>query len=377
MKSVSLWSAGAIMFLLMAGAAFGDETPWYKNIDIAADMTDVFQGSPGVSAANIDGAVKPSMSFDVEFTLQTSKSGTAYVKFKSGVGEGIDALIPTFSGFNGDAYDDLTPYPAEAWYEHAFGEKARLRFGKLDLTTDFDTNAIANSETEQFLSGGFVNNAAVALPDDNSLGAMLWVSPIKLFDVGFGFADAAADWDNVFKNPFFILELDLKPEIKGKPGNYRFYAWHNGKDHERLIVEGTDPNYGYGISADQEVADGITAFFRYGRQRSGVAPANHVWSAGAEISGKIPRRENDSVGIAYGQSIIGNGWKSLAQEAGIDSCNESHLELYYKVKVTDFMSVSPNVQWVNNSEGNKGNKGVWAFGFRMQFNANILKRRQS
>jgi len=123
------------------------------------------------------------MSFDAGLTLRTSKSGKAYLLFESGAREGIDAHIPSFSCFNADTDDNFNLRPSEAWYEHAFGGKVRLRGGKIDITTDFDTNSAANDETGQFLSGVFVNNIAVEFPDDNSFGAMLWVSPNDLLDV--------------------------------------------------------------------------------------------------------------------------------------------------------------------------------------------------
>jgi len=371
MKIISLRAAGAMLFLLMAGAAFGEENE-DADYEIAIGVTSVFQGSPGASDADMEGAFKPSMSFDIELTARPQKSGTAFIKFKSGAGEGLDAHIPTFSGFNADADDSFNMRPSEAWYEYSFGEKLRLRAGKIDITTDFDTNAAANSETDQFLSSGFINNLAAAFPDDNSLGAMLWAAPNEFLDLGFGYADAAADWGNVFDNPFFILEFGLKPMIADRQGNYRFYGWHNGKDHERISnseeIE-TDANYGYGISADQEIAEGVTLFARYGRQRGSLSEIGHAWSAGLDISGKFERRKEDSFGLAYGQAIIGKNLKSLIQrEESFDLGNEHRLEIYYRFKAKDFLNISPNLQWVKNPAGDKDIGGVWALGVRAQFN---------
>ena len=369
MKIVLLRAAGLILLMLIADATFGEENdaPWYE---IAGGVTGIFQGSPGSSNVDIDRSFEPSMSFDVELTLRSPKSGTVYLLFESGMGEGIDAHIPTFSGFNADADDNFNLRPSEAWYEHAFGEKLRLRGGKIDITTDFDTNAAANDETKQFLSGGFVNNPVTAFPDNNSLGAMLWAAPNDFLDLGFGYADAAADWDNVFKNLFFILELDMKPLIADRRGNYRFYGWHNCKDHERLdsLDASRVSNYGFGISADQEIAEGVTLFARYGRQRGVVSEIGRAWSAGLEISGKTGRRKDDSFGFAYGQAIIGNDFKSLVTEDGVDLGNEHHLEIYYSIKANNFLRISPTLQWVNNPAGDKGINGIWAFGVRAQFN---------
>ena len=376
MKEVLSWASGSVLFMLMAGAAFGDEkkAPWYK---VAVAITSVLQGSPGASASENEGIFAPSMSADFELTIWTPESGTAYLLFESGAGEGIDANISTFSGFNGAVDDRFDMRPSQAWYEHAFGEKARLRGGKIDITSDFDTNAVANSETDQFFSGVFINNLATAFPDDNSLGAMLWVAPNDFLDLGFGYADAAAGRENIFNNPFFITELVFKPVIASRLGNYRFYGWYNGKDHERAGAHediATDPNYGFGISADQEIAEGVTLFARYGRQRGSISEIAHAWSAGLEISGKIPRREEDWIGLAYGQAIIGKDGKSLALQSGADFGNEHQMELYYKVKATSYLNIFPNMQWVKNPGGDRGITGVWAFGVRACFHINLPRR---
>ena len=370
MKIVSLWVAETMLFLLVASAAFGNENEfrWNDYIDIAGGVTGMLQGSPSSSmfTPDDDGTISASVAFDIELTVRTSESGTVYVLFESGNGSGLDYHIPTFSGFNDTVNDDFKLHLSEAWYEHSLGEKVRIRGGKIDITTDFDANAIANSETDQFLSGGFVNNPAAAFPD-NGFGAMIWVSPNDLFDIGFGYTDAAAEWDdsNVFKNPFVIMELDLKPNIAGKQGNYRFYGWYNGEDHERFDFS-DDPfssNYGFGVSADQEVAEGVTVFARYGHQRSVVSEIEHAWSAGLEISGKFSRREEDSIGLAFGQAIVGDDLKSLFLEDDINFGNEHHLEIYYKIKANNHLDISPNLQWVKNPCGENENS-AWAAGLR-------------
>jgi len=375
MKTISLCAAGvAALFMFMSVAAFGDESeiPWYNNVDVEIDAVGVLQGSPGLTG-QLDGAdsvTDATLAFDLRLTAQTSKSGKAYIQFKAGNGEGIDEDIPSLSLFN-VATTARELRLAKIWYEHTFGDKVRVRGGKLDITTDFDTNAAANDEYDQFLSDGFVNNLAVEFPEGcSNFGAMLWISPNSLFDIGIGFAEATMEWDDVFKNPFTILELGVKPSIAGRQGNYRIYGWRNGLEHDRLLSPEItdDANYGFGLSADQEISEGVTLFARYGHQRGSVSQMEHAWSVGVDITGKILRREEDSLGLAYGQAIIGKNWKSLDELTGIDSGDEHHLEIYYRIKTNKYFSVSPNLQWVKNPNGDKGNNSVWAFGIRTYLN---------
>ena len=355
--------------------ALAENSPRSPKVPANAVLNDQIQLQGGLtvvasslSASDDNEGIDGTMSVDLELTVATSKSGKAYVLLEAGGGSGIDAKAPTFSGFNDDADDDHNVRATEVWYEHVFGERVRLRGGKVDLSTDFDTNEVANSETDQFLSTGFVNNLAVEFPDDNGLGMMLWIAPHDLIDIGFGFADTDADWDNIFGTHFSIVELGFKPRVFERQGNYRVYGWHNSKDHERLTDAGItdDANYGFGISADQEIAEGVTLFARYGHQQGSVVPVEHAWSAGLQLEGVIGRRPDDAIGLAYGKAIVGDDWKTVNPENLADFGNEHHLEFYYSVKINRFLSLSPNLQWVKHSNGNKDHDNHWAGALRMQ-----------
>ncbi len=347
-----------------------EEKRWYEKIEIALGATGVLQGSPGAEELLGPGSdvTDGSMSFDLELTLPVAKHGKFYTLFEAGAGDGIDGDIPTLSGFNDDADDDQSVRLTEIWYEHAwFSDRVRLRGGKVDLTTDFDTSALANSETDQFLSSGFVNNLAVEFPDDNGFGAMLWASPGEFWDIGVGIADADADWDKVFEDVFSIVELDFKPKISDRQGNYRIYGWFNGSDHEHLNddTKTRENNYGFGVSFDQEITGVFGVFARYGWQRGSVSQIEHSWSAGFQGSGGFYGREDDIFGLAYGRAIIGDAWRDVALANGINSADEHHVEFYYNLKVNDHLNFSPNIQWVKNPNGDS-NDNVWAFGLRAQ-----------
>lgn len=346
-----------------------EEKRWYEKIDIAFGATGVLQGSSGAKKRlSREGDVTDgSMSFDLELTMPVANYGKFYSLFEAGAGDGIDDDIPTLSGFNDNANDDENVRLTELWYEHVwFGDRVRLRGGKIDITTDFDTNVVANCEKDQFLSSGFVNNLAVEFPDDNGFGAMFWVSPGNLWDIGIGVADADGDWDNVFDNVFSIVELDFKPKIADRQGNYRIYGWFNNKEHEDLRdpTKTKEDNYGFGVSFDQEITDVFGLFARYGLQRDSVSQIEHAWSVGLQCSGKFYGRENDIFGLAYGMAIIGDDWKNVDRRNGINSGDEHHVELYYKLKVNDYLNISPNIHWVKNPNGDSDNDDVWVFGLR-------------
>jgi carbohydrate-selective porin OprB len=346
-----------------------EERPWYEKLNLAVGATGVLQGSSGVrESLNAERDVTDgSVSCDVELSVPITEQTLFYSLFQSGTGDGLDGDLPTLSGFNADADSDSSVRLMELWYQQTWsGDHLRLRVGKVDLTTDFDTNAVANCETEQFLSGGFVNNLAVEFPDDNGPGAMLWVTPNERWALGLGVADADADGEGLFADLFSMVEVGYKPQIGGRQGSYRLYGWLNHGDHEDLTdpTRSTESNRGFGLSCDQEVGRNLTLFARGGWQRDRVSVVQCAWSAGLQYTGRICGREGDALGLAYGVAVLGDAWR--ASEELANPGDEHHLELYYRRQVNERLSVSPDLQWVRNANGDRDNGQVWSFGVRTQ-----------
>jgi len=162
------------------------------NIKISADATFVGQGTinndDNNNTEHDEGDVQDAtFSYDLEIESQIWEHGTAFFLIEGGNGEGVDEEVPTISGFNDDAPGDTAAEVTEAWYEQEvpLGRAGSLTFtlGKVDLTGYFDANEVANDETCQFLSSGFVNNLAVEWPDDNGLGFRVTWSPLEWLDM--------------------------------------------------------------------------------------------------------------------------------------------------------------------------------------------------
>jgi len=363
MKKLALAFVAAAT-ILPAALTFAEEDSapeqWYDSLELAVGATGVYQGSCG--AASDDSLATGSI--DIEITAPASDGGLLYLHMASGSGAGLDDSLATLSGLNGDADDDSNLRLTEAWFEQGLGGIAMLRVGRLDMTVDFDGNAVANSETDQFLSGGFVNNLAAEFPDDNGFGAVLRVSPSELVDLSFGVADARGeDCEDLFA----IAELALKPVFGELEGNYRAYVWYNGKDHENLADGSTDDdNHGIGLSCDQEVGGGVTLFARLGWQRGEVAQVGTAWSAGLALDGATFGREGDTLGLAYGMALVGSEWEAIDAASGIESGDEGHLEIYYNCAVGEHILISPDIQWVSNAAGDSASDELFIFGLRAQ-----------
>ena len=349
------------------------ERHWYDRIDMGFTAGGVIQGSSG---ADDDGADATGR-YELELQHNILPNGVLYFHLEAGNGDGIDDRIPTLSSFNGDAFgDDDHVDITEAWYLHRFqGLNAVLQIGKIGLggpgdyssedAIAFDGSEYANNERNQFLSGGFVNNLALELPDNGLTAAML-ISPDEWVDISLAVADADAEWDDIFDNVFSIMEINFMPEIAAYLGNYRIYGWFNGSDHEDLkdSTKTQEDNYGFGLSFDQEITESLGIFARYGWQRASVSQVEHAWNAGLQYSGKFYGREDDTFGLAYGMAVICDDWKDANSD--INAGDEHHVELYYNLKANEHLNISPNIQWMKNPNGDRDNDDVWAFGIRAQ-----------
>ena len=336
-----------------------------------------------------------SYSVDIEIEAPIGEHGTAFLHLEAGEGANVSDELAGLTGVNADALDDDGDIEvAEAWYEHSFkDDKVILTVGKLDPTVYFDANEVANDETTQFLADIFVNSIAVDWPDDYTGGFRLTVSPHPLIDINLGVMEADGDFEDIFEDTFGIGEFHLKPKLGDRQGNYRFYGWINGGDHEKWQTPGiwsgrtrilgipvediwwwryqdriqdNETGVGFGLSFDQEITDTINGFMRFGFQSGDIYEAKYSWSLGGQISGASWDRPEDMIGFAYGQAILSSDYRRFLKRFDIHPGDEGHFEAYYRYQLNDYLAISPDIQMINNIAGSEETHTVTVFGLRGQ-----------
>ena len=338
-----------------------------------------------------------SYSVDIEIEAPVGKHGKAFLHLEAGEGANVSDELAGLTGVNADALDDDGDLEvAEAWYEHSLkDDRVLLTVGKLDPVVYFDTNEVANDETFQFLADIFVNNIAVDWPDDYSGGFRLTIRPHPLLDINMGALEADGDFEDIFEDTFGIGELHFKPKFGNRQGNYRFYGWINGGDHEKwwiprdvrwpyryrmLEVEIDDPwwwNYqdriqdnetgvGFGLSFDQQLTDTITGFLRFGLQSGDIYEAKYSWSLGGQMAGAFWNRPKDMLGVAYGQANLSSDYERFLKAYGVHPGDEGHFEAYYRYQVNDHLAISPDIQVISNIGGYEDAHTITVFGLRGQ-----------
>ena len=383
------------------------------NTRISADITMVGQGTINNDNNNNrkhdEGDVQDgAWSFDLEIEGKLWKNARAYMLIEGGQGDSVDDEVPTISGFNDDAPGTDTAHAeiTEAWFEQEVSVGPGIftfTVGKVDLTNYFDTNEVANDETEQFLSSGFVNNLAVEWPDDNGPGIRFTYDLGKWY-IGVGFASADGDWEDLFDGVFGIAEVGMQINISGLVGHYRIYGWFNTRSHldvddikhfiEGKHVNNDEDNYGMGVSFDQEIVkDILVAFLRAGWENQDVVlgdyscrglsldsvPIKGSLSFGFRLSGRLWGREDDELGTAYGVVFVNDDAQKVYKEyfysdyyihpENVDMEDEHHVEVYYKASFFDgHLEFTPDLQFVINPNGNGDADTVYILGTRMQVN---------
>jgi hypothetical protein len=352
----------------------------FEGLTIGAGATFIIQGAYNANGDSLSQNGKDitdvSYSIDLEIEKEFDGQGKFFLHFETGDGAGVEDELKVFSNVNRDADDsDNNISLTEAWYEHYFKIlPLTLTFGKIDATSYIDTNEYANDECTQFLGRIFRNSPVLEFPDDNAIGARLLLEPTDLVDVGVVVMDANADWEDAFDNVFVSGQLNIKPNLFGRPGNYRVYGWLNDKEHTKWkdSTKTKEKGYGAGLSFDQELTDSFGAFARFGWQNPNVFmngeefSLKQSWSTGIQFAGSLWGRADDMFAIAFGQVFPSNEYKKINN---LKAKSEKHLETYYNFKANDHLALSPDLQVIWDPYGDDavmGDKTVVVGGLRTQ-----------
>ncbi len=347
------------------------------SFSMGGGLTIFLQGVYGT--AGVASGVEGSYSADLFFVAPAGNNGNVYFRANTGQGEGVTTGLPEmFAGPNADLELNRAEVElVEVWYRVEFPLLDRTRrlelvAGKLDPTAFFDTNDVANSETEQFMADMFVNNPAIEFGGDaNGYGAGVVADyhcfTGKRFDITtrLGLFEGDGDFRDILDEPFVIWEVDLHSKEEDRGGNYRFYVWLNGMDHRDIL----DPdrtgltNKGVGVSIDQMVSEGLNLFLRAGYQRDDVSSFDYTFSFGGELSGTWFLREADALAMAYG---LLHTSPALRKSGGADRRFEHHMELYYRYTINDNIALTSDIQYVMNPGGNSRHAPMLLYAMRVQ-----------
>jgi carbohydrate-selective porin OprB len=147
-------------------------------------------------------------------------------------------------------------------------------------------------------------------------------------------------------------ELGIKTKNdKGLEGNYRFDLWCDPEPLTKWEGSSQRDTVGYGISFDQMLSEKVGAFLRYGWNDGRVRTFSNYWSLGGTWTGPLPARSKDVLGFGFGQGITSYDYR----EAKDATHTESIFEAYYKIYVTEWCSLTLDLQTLLNPGTNSHN----------------------
>jgi len=374
-----------------------------------ASLTAVVQRVDADGAADGKASSRGTSRGDVSLSLPAGSAGKAdgkiFAHLRFGDGRGVQ-LRPTYTGavnstaFRVDGATDADPFAvlAQAWYQLAVplprgaeadaGQRLEVTAGKIDPFVFFDQNEIADDESVRFLNNVFVHNPLLDSGSDTGAdahgfapGAIVhygntsrpgaeWGISLGAFGSGPG-----ADFHGSLAGPFVIAQVERSARVGSLPGHYRAYAWSNG--HGSDYDGSTRHHAGVGASIDQQVADGLTMFCRYGQQTSGKVRFDRALTAGFELAGSAWARADDGIGFAAAWLRTSDDFRRDAPSIDADgdgapdfgypaSGAERNFELYYRFKLNKAVDLTPDLQWIQRPGGDAGASVATLVGLRVR-----------
>lgn len=323
--------------------------------------------------------------------------GSVFGHLRFGQGNGV-ALRPTHTGtvnsttFDAAGSDDTHAIVAQAYYQLEWpldggrfndqpGNRVEMTVGKLDIFAFFDQNAVAGDEASAFLNNVFVHNPLLDSGGDIAADTYGFAPGARVAYVGEGeefgwgasvgvFASGeGAKFNASPGQPLVIAQFSVTPkQINGEArGNYRLYAWTNGRTGD---FEGREARHtGFGWSVDQRVGREWNLFGRYGQRLSGHGAFDRALTVGFEHGGHLWGRGHDAVGLAVGSLSTSNAWRRATgadnDRVGFRSSGQERIaELYYRLTLSDTLSITPDFQLIHRPGGDGRAPVARVFGVR-------------
>jgi porin len=266
-----------------------------------------------------------------------------------------------------------------------------ILFGKLDTLTA-DNNAFAHGKGDkQFMNFGLNFNGTLGLLPLSALGAGVIILPTgdpAAAIVTFSAADAAgkastSGFDTAFKgNTMFSSEARVRTAFFGLTGHQLAGYVYSKKSYAALdqslnfiiengTIERKNRTWSAYYNFDQYLWEtskgsgkGIGLFGRFGISDGNPNPVHHFYSIGLGANGVIPRRPNDSFGMAYFYTDISQPTFTGPLETRQLLRDGYGVEAYYDVAITPWALLTPDLQVIRSANAKLPQSTV--FGVRLQ-----------
>lgn len=294
------------------------------------------------------------------------KGGKFFALYQRKIGTGLSGTggaMGDYFGFDGWDMPEVNQI-GEYWYQQTLLDgKIRMKLGKQDSNTDF---GYLNSAWD-FMNTAFSVNPNTPLPSFpyTPFGFMFEINPKEWLSLRNGIYSKDSC-------PYNITEVEFKPMIKKMPGRYMLGAWEMSDSNGYGVATGVDAggatvynsfnrNYGCYFNFEQMVykeqkddpddMQGLVLFGQLGVSPSSKNDLSKYGAVGLHYKGPIPKRDNDLAGIAVGCGNFASRLNNITYDLGGRMGSETVLEAFYRVFITKWFYLQPDVQFIMNPSG--------------------------
>lgn len=316
------------------------------------------------------------------------KGASFFVGFESADMRGGSRDVGDYAGVsNIDTGENVDDIP-EVWYQQKlFDDKLRLKLGKVDANLEFAFPDFAGEFLNSAAAYSSTSNITLPTYPNPAMGAVAFVYPVEWLYVGAGFFDNsnAVGVPTGTHGPnelwhgadfLWIGETGITWNQLGSLGKGRlaFGGWHSTAEFARF--DGGTENGTNGFYAnlsqqlikregwkDDEDPRGLFAFAQYGWGDEDVNDAANHFGIGLSVLGTFAARDDDAAGLYFSFNDLSDD-----PNAGYPE-DEYVIEGFYKIQLTPWLFVKPDIQYVCNPGGasDVDNAVVGAIRFQVSF----------
>jgi len=312
------------------------------------------------------------LSLDLDFgKMEAIKGGKFHILYQVGNrGTSSADFLNSYSDINSyNPIKSINQISELYWEQSIKDDLFNLKIGKQDANMDFQ--ALENGFEFLNLSFSYLDNTPMPLFPSQQMGVRARIKLPNEFYIQNGFYDGnlaiGANPKSFFtgKNHYLnMTEIYKLTNFKGKEGKYLIGDWIKTGKYESYKDKTERNNYGIYAGFEQKLTNwfednsgGLSIFGQFGYARTSLNDVPYYGGGGLVFKGIGKKRKGDSIGLAFGWHQFDRQLHKLENRT-----SEKVVELFYKIKLTEFLYIQPDIQYIIKPSGT--DKNAFALGIR-------------
>jgi porin len=310
-------------------------------------------------------------------------SGTAYVNLLQIYGDKPSEVVgDIMTSSNIEGPNQFLVY--EAWYNHSFlDDRLTVLAGIHEFNSQFYVTEYSGNLLNSVF--GFGNEFAQANPATypvSGLGVVLTAKPTEDTYIYQGIYDGNPGNAGEASAPRFsvggrdgalsVTEVGfLAPEEKREDSYYKFGLgyWYSTAEFADTLGNDRDKSHGFyhigehSLFLEEDPAQGLGGFYQIGVTRDSYFQMDRYYGLGFTYTGLVPCRDEDVTSLAVAWGVNGDEFRKSVEGA---EYAEKVIELTHRMKVNEWLSVQPDLQYIMNPSTDSTLDDAFVVGLRVE-----------